>query len=638
MNIVNESNLGGIKSVFNDNASNSHYYKIINKTFHGIIKNLEFAKPIIQVNQGSIIWQSISPGPYLNYTNLDRENKDYIDSLIKESLNEMSSIMEKNTNKDFLEDIIEVPSEGSIFYTRDSDNDVNIILTEWGFVKDEHLKREGVLKKIFSTSMKSFIVKFKSNKNELLEGVNTSISSEDLNFQATSNVDGLVKINNLKKGNTIVVSSVDGSFEDVNLKVDEKDEYIIIVNRNFTLYFTVIDSNNKPVSNCEFLFKSDIYKNKYFSTDLVGNYDFQHPESEGGFQVFSNENNELLFEMLPSEDQQYTIIYDPPIEEPKDNSMKNVEEPIIEKSIELEFLNWRRKPIVKKEIDLYGQNGKSNYITDEDGIIYLDTLNRDIEYGIFMNFKNASWKTEFKHTDKSRYTFIVKKKRFLWWWVPFFLFFLCLLLIPTQVAHQYTVLDKNSKQPVALAEVSSAEISKYQVQSFQDQTDSLGNLYIKYGKYQLFKQIFKSPSTDIFVSKSGYESLKAKVPLSYFKTDESIIYLNQFKVRNVPIEDCNSRGDAHNAGGNSVKEFDLIKNKGAFVFTYNTGDTHADIIRIYDCSKFDINNKQPIWSIDEASGGDKSLTIGFTSQIITVEVIGGGNLQSIWKYHVKCPI
>lgn len=638
MNIVNESNLGGIKSVFNDNASNSHYYKIINKTFHGIIKNLEFAKPIIQVNQGSIVWQTTFEGPFLNYTSLDRENKEQIDTLIRGSFNEMSAIIGNSNDKDFLQDIIEVPSENSIFYTRDSNNNVNIILTEWGYVKDEHVKREGILKKIFSASMKSLIVKFKSNKNEFLQGINASIYSDDLNLQATSNREGVIKINNLKKGNIIVISNVDGNFEDVNLKVEEIDEYTIIVERNHTLFFNVIDSNNQPVSNCNFLFKSEIYKSKSFLTDRAGNYNFQHPESEGEFQIFSNENNELLSDKLPSEDHEYTIIYDPPIVETNHDSLYDAEAPIIEKSIELEFLNWRRKPITNKSVSIYGQNGKLNYITDDNGIVYLDALNRDIEYGIFMDFKNTSWKTEFVHTDKDKYTFIVKKKRFLWLWLPFFLFFLCLLLIPTQVTHHYTVLDKTTKQPIEFAEVSSSEISKYQLQSVEDKTDSLGSLSLEYGKYKLFKQMFKKLSTDIFVSKSGYESLNANVPLSYFRTTESVVYLNKLAPRNEPIEDCNSGGDAHNAGGNSVKEFNLIKNNGTFMFTYNTGDTHADIIRIYDCSKQNMNKEQPIWSINEASGGDKFLSLDFTNQIITVEVIGGGNIQSIWWYLVECPL
>ena len=636
MNIVSESNLGKIKSVFNDNSSNAHYYKIIDKTFKGFIKNLEFAKPIIQVNSGHVIWQSIAKGPYLKYESLDKEKKRDIDRLIQNRLYEMSQILGDDNDQNFLESIIEIPSEASIFYTADADHNINVILTEWGYVKDDHIKTEGVLKKIFSTSMKSFIVKFKSVKSESLEGVNAIISSEDLNLRTSSNKEGLIKLNNLKKGNTLQISSTNDSFDDVRLKIEILEEYTIIVKREYELSFNFIDSNSNPVSNHNFLFKSDVFVNKNIQTDFNGNYNFKHPESEGDFYIFSPENEELLLEVIPSENHQYTIVYNPPLKE--DPVEDIIEEHKLEKSIELEFLNWRKKPITNKEIDLYGKNGKTTYTTNDNGLVYLNSLNRDIDYAIFMDFKNTSWKKEFKHSNKSRYTFIVKKKRFLWMWLPFLLFFLCLLMIPTQVDHHYTILDKKSKQPIELANVTSSEISKYQIQSLENKTDSLGNLSLEYGKYPLYKQIFSKLSTDVFVSKSGYESLDAKIPLSYFKTTESKIYLNKLAVRLDPIGDCNSGGDANNAGGNSIKEFNLIKNKGAFVFTYNTGDTHADIIKIYDCSKLNMYNEQPIWSINEASGGDKNLTLNFTNQIITVEVIGGGNIQSIWRYHVECPM
>ena len=164
MNIVNESNLGKIKSVFNDNASNSHYYKIIHKKIQGVLQNLEFAKPIIQINKGTIVWQADTDGPYLNYTSLDQEGKQYIDELIQGALNKLATTLEGISDKGFLENIIEIPDENAIFYTKDLNNNISIILTEWGYTKDEHIKREGVLKKIFSATMKSFIIKFKSTK------------------------------------------------------------------------------------------------------------------------------------------------------------------------------------------------------------------------------------------------------------------------------------------------------------------------------------------------------------------------------------------------------------------------------------------------------------------------------------------
>lgn len=637
MNIVSESNLGRIKSVFNDNSSNTHYYKIIDKTFTGFIDNLEFAKPIIQVNSGHVVWQSKTSGPYLKYVSLDKDQKRSVDALIQDSLNKMFVLLGNNNDQSFLENIIEIPSEDSIFYTLDVNNNINVILTEWGFVKDDHIQGDGILKKILSTSMKSFILKFKSSKGQFIEGVNVAVTSEGLNTKLMSNALGLIKLNNIKKGNILNVSSVDGRFEEVRLKVETLEEHTIIIRREFRLLFNVIDSNSNPVTNHNFIFNSEVYTNKKVVTDFNGSFRINHPELDGNFSVLSIDGEELLITDIPSKNELYTIIYDPPFVEVAEDE----NQPKPEYAIELEFLNWRKKPIINKEIVLYGKNGKSTYVTNNNGLVDVQTLNTGIDYAIFMEFKNSSWKKEFKHTDKNKYTFIVKKKRFLWWWLPLLFFFLLLPLIPTKITHNYTVLDKNTKTPINLADISTASPIAYVAQSTADKTDSLGLLSVDYGEYSIYSQIFNGKLTDVFVQKTGYQSLNAQVPLGYFKTQKSIIYLSKLKPippsRAVDIGDCNSGGDADNAGGNSIKEFDLKQDRGEFVFAYDTGDTHPDIINIYDCPKSEIIKNQPVWSINEASVINKYVTLNFNSRIITVEVIGGGNTKSIWKYNVQCP-
>ena len=92
-----------------------------------------------------------------------------------------------------------------------------------------------------------------------------------------------------------------------------------------------------------------------------------------------------------------------------------------------------------------------------------------------------------------------------------------------------------------------------------------------------------------------------------------------------------------NAGGNSVQEFNMGKKRGSFVLKYDTGDQIADIVRVYDCIKSEISPSKIIWQINEASDGLKSVDIPFNNSIITVEVIGGGNIDSIWEYFVECP-
>ncbi len=641
MNIVNESNLGKVKSVFNDNESNAHYYKIINKAFKDRMKSFEFAKPIIQVNKGTIVWQSFSDGPFINYSSLNREEKKTIDTIIQRAFSEMEIVLKDMNDKEFLNNIIEIPDESSIFITNDRNNNSKIILTEWGYTKDEYVKSEGVLKKILSTSMKSFILKFKSYNNQPLEGINVRIVSEDLNYEGSSNMNGFIKLNNLKKGDTLDIRSVDDDFKGLHLKITDIEEHSIIVERNHLLTFTVVDSMDAPVINRYFTFSSALYKGKKFKTDSDGNFRVSHREIDGTIQIYSPENETLFVDKMPTNDQTYTILYNPPIEDIQINTNEDLLNDA-DDNIELEFLNWRRKPISNQEINIYGSNGKTSYTTNKDGIVGLETLNKGIEYAIFMNFKGSNWKRDFTHTDKEKYTFIVKRKRFLWLWLPFMIFFLLLLLIPLEIEHHYTVLDKNTKQPINAVAISTSNKEIYKTMNHNYTTDSLGKVSIPYGKSPLYKQIFNKPSTEVNAHKYGYDKLQASISLAYFKTQKSIIYLDKWTTvpsnENVDFSTCDSEGDAHKAGGNSIKEFDLKQDSGSFTFMYYTGEVHADLINIYNCSKSEKSKKNLIWSINEASIIKKYVPINFSSRIITVEVIGGGNIKSVWSYYVECPI
>ena len=403
MNTVKESNLGAIKSVFNDNSSNIHYYKLIHNTFSKTIKDLEFAKPIIQINQGIIVWKSYQQKPYLNYSNLSEDKKVAINKVIQNSLNQMAKVFSKDKEEDFLKKIIEIPNQDAIFYTLDNENKISVILTEWGYAKDEHIHSESILKKIFSVPLKSLIIKFESKTGELLEGINTTISTQEYKQDFVSDSDGVVRLNNLNYADTITVKSPDGIFQDTQLDISSSEEHTIIVERSFYLTFNVVDSENKPLTAYEFSFVSQQFPGKTFKTDQNGSYSFKHPEGNDNFEILSIDNNSLLSETLPTQDQTYKIVYDPPIHEIAEEPAQPEEIPTeLEENpfIELEFLNNKRRPIANQEVNLYGKNGKSSYTTNSDGIVTIDTLNNTIEYSVFMNYKNTDWKKDFVHNGR----------------------------------------------------------------------------------------------------------------------------------------------------------------------------------------------------------------------------------------------
>ncbi|WP_075343829.1 hypothetical protein [Tenacibaculum agarivorans] len=607
MNTVKISKLGKIKSVFNDNESNMHYYNVIQQALKSHIENIEFAKPILQQGKGVVLWKSKQIGPFNNYKASNEKEKQYLNQIISKAYTKMSELFGNHSESDFLNDIMEFPSEEAIFYTQHND-DITVIFTEWGFVKDEHTRSSGVLKKFLPGTLKSFIIKFKTSNDEYLADINCKLHSEGISKTEMSNSEGFIKLNNLVRGQILSISSPNNLFESEDIQIDTTEEHTIIVKRNFNLSFQVYNSNDKPVKQIEFTFISDFISNVKNVTNDEGSFNVIHPENNGVFKIISPNGIELLVEKLPSEDEQYKIIYDDPKSKEQEVDVKyekeeEKEEPIeiefldeqknpitkrrveitsvgqsqkyrtdedgiiiadhleferkydisveykgdiwrnelipihnrfkytfiLEESKEpiiLEFLNWRKKPITNQIVDIYGYQKQTNFTTDELGLIKINELEKGTKYCVFMNFKKADWKEEFLYTGSNKHTFIVKKKKIMWWWFPLvLLFFLLLTLIPTEVNHHYKVLDKNTKQPIRQASISSSEVTGYQVQNYLNTTDSLGKLSIYYGKFPIYKQILHKANITILVTKQGYNSLKADIPIGYFKTRKSIIYL-----------------------------------------------------------------------------------------------------------------
>lgn len=665
METVKKSNLGLIKTVFNSNTDNVQHYEIINNLFNTNANYLEFSKPIIQTSKGYVLWKANKPGPYFKYSELkDPKQKLYLNQMVQKALRDVSQkLVSFNQDEDFLNKIIEIPSEDAIFYTK-NDGKISVVLTEWGFTKDEFVKSQGILKKVFPLGLQSFILKFKSKKGEFLEGINCNVSTYNSTFQGVSDIRGFVSLNDLDKGEDIIVSSTDDSFNEVKITIGENEEYTIIVNREVKLSFNVIDLNNIPVENISFALVSNTLGKEIFTTDNLGKFTLDHIENDDVFKVFDSEEKELLSETIPNIDKEYTLTYNKPlediIEQPLEEKIKGEAQvdDILEvkntkdNEIVIELLNWRKKPIKNHSLSFYGTNkGKENFVTNDKGQFYIDNLGIGKEYSIFMKFKKADWKKDFVHKkENNKYSFIVKNRKILWWWIPFFLlFFFLLSLIPTEVKHHYTVYDNDTNDTLENASINSSVPSVYQTSSLEGMTDNKGKIDVDYGRLPIYKQIFYKPSTTINVTKNDYENLNTKVSLAFFKTNKSDIYLNSIKRDTVvivepivepaePIELCDGGGDADSSGGNSIKEFDLKKINSSFIFEYYTGGIHPDIINIYNCSREEISLNNPIWSFNSTTSKDgESAIINYSEKIITIEVIGGGNTESVWEYFVNCP-
>lgn len=725
MNTIKISSLGEIKSIFNDNETNAHYFDILDKSFHGKITGIEFAKPIPQLGKGKIIWKVALDGPYLSYASLDEQKKERWNAKLQSCLQQMAQILESHPDKDFLENIIEIPGEEALFYVENG-SDPDIILTEWGYIKDQHTRSHSMLKKLLPGTLKSFILKFVSGKNEPVEDINCTLTTEDFQHEAQSDTQGIVKINNLKRGGVLIIQSKEGLFAEERFEINEVEEHTIVVEKHLTLTFEVKNSKGEPVSNTPFSFSSSIHPNRIITTDEEGIIHIKHLEKLGEFKVFSPEGEELLSEPIPDKNERYELVYDLPMPEETESPEQEIplevgsaveiqfldklRKPITGHSVHfeqegetqnyttnaegiitienlppnqehtltvnyegsdwnktflhpegqqrhsfvleeaaqpiiLEFLNRRRKSLAHQPIQVYGLVGNNNFTTDSEGVVRVDELRANIDYCVFIRYKGTDWKQEFKHTREDRHQFIVKHRRFLWWWIPMLLlFFLLLSLIPMQIKHRYTVLERDTKKPISGAIVQNNRADVFKTYNTANQTDSSGKLSLDYGKSPVYKQIFGKPQANVTASKAGYRSLTAEVPLGFFKTRRSSFYLERINpprtslpiaqppATPTPIQGCNSGGDG--GSHSSMIQYDMGQDQGEFQLNFDLYSI-PDKLNVYNCEATEIKNNTPIYSYEGADG--ENILVAFKGgPFITVEVISE-NGSSSWEYYVNCP-
>ena len=131
------------------------------------------------------------------------------------------------------------------FFFTQSNNTISIILTEWGFTNDEFIKGEGVLKKVFLSGPKSFIIVFKNLKNEVIEDVSCQIMVNNKEDSHTSNEQGLITINNMSFEDELTIRSSNKEFTDRTIRIKDKTEEVIIIDDSETLNTPLL--NEEPV-------------------------------------------------------------------------------------------------------------------------------------------------------------------------------------------------------------------------------------------------------------------------------------------------------------------------------------------------------------------------------------------------------
>lgn len=636
MQEVSRSSLGSIKSVFGSNEDNIYFYNLI-KRLNLMDGNFELAKPVIQNNAGFVIWKSENEGPYFRFIDLeDSRLKIQIENQVNSTLIDFESKIKRfNDIENFFDKIIEIPRKESIFYAHKQQGIV-VILTEWGFYLDELRQSQGVLKKIFPSGLKSFIINFCTPDGVSVPKVTVELKFNDNIMVKSSDEKGRIKLNNIVPNSTLQIKSLNNDFEDISTVINGH-EINVIVDNKVKLSFKVQDKFGRPIINDNFDFRSDELGNIFILSDSEGCFFVEHPLSYGHFQISDNQKRLLLSEKVTLSDSSFIIT----IDDTSDLSSSELPEIIIssenltkKKDVFFELLDNKNNPIKNISVDFYGQNGKTKFITDNMGMFKVPDLKDGIEYAIFVEYKKFSWKKDFLHNHNvDKYTFNVKGRRLVWWWLPIIVFLLFFFVVPLPLFHKYKTYDALSKKPLAgvlIQETTNSPLGSF----FTGVTDGFGILKREYGKETLFNQFIHNYKTNIATKKQGYYQLTAVVNLGFFRRWRSNLYLTHpdYSKPQYPIEEYNScnGGEGYNSDGYQVYRFDLGSSNVEFLFEYYN-DTALDIISVYCEDGSLLFRENNTTDTDYFSHSEMILS---PCRFITVEVDGETN----WGIRVHCPM
>lgn len=629
MYTVKKTLLENIRSIYGSNSINVARYTIVKNRLNGLRSDFEFAKPILQEGEGYILWKSNENRSYKPFTEVNsNELKGKIKKVLSDAVKSFQEALPeeiKNENS-FLENLIEIPSEDSVYFT--TNGELKVLLINWGFVIDEINFKQGVLRKMLPDELSSTIIQVVNKLGTPLKNYSFQFVGDNLNQEMISNDDGKLFLNGFEKYTEYKLVSLN-SGKEKTLTINN-EEFVRMVFPDFVelnFIFSNIDFTN---INAEVNYVS-YNENKSLEISNNGKALMSQLVDVGQFQLYYN--GEQIFQSeIPEKDTTYEIGLKKtfnPIHEPLEKEVGLEEHEEIE-PVRLIFKRRNKKPIKSQVIEFYGRGPKDSFTTDETGTIRISKDSFSHENTVFSSFKKAQWKKDFNYNGEAELIFTIKNRRFLWLWLPLsLLLFFLLTLIPLPISHQFTVFDAYSHKPLSEANISSTFPFETENEYNIFETDTTGKVTLDYGKQSLWGQIFSPEISNFVVRRSDYLTENGLLELGKFSNNKSEVYLEKpiyEKIENV--QPCGG-GENQDETGVQEKTFDLGKANSHFLFEYYN-DSQIDTIRVI--TEFG----QEIFKCNTATNTiDFQDYVNLTSptRYVTVSVEG----QSNWGIRVNCP-
>lgn len=157
--IVKNSSLIGIRPLFNNHTESIRRYHDISSFFKDTEDYKVFAEPTVSLStkDNSIDWQTEFEGVAQCFSDLDEKDREIARGILKRQINNLyhsayfftQDMANRKRILAILDNAIEIPDYSNIYLLRDDYNKTNVVLSCWGFIREEFNAPTGLLKDIF---------------------------------------------------------------------------------------------------------------------------------------------------------------------------------------------------------------------------------------------------------------------------------------------------------------------------------------------------------------------------------------------------------------------------------------------------------------------------------------------------------
>lgn len=417
MREVLKSNLSELKTVFDSDANNEYYYRILKNANCHIINNVELARPIFKRSNSTIIWKSESNLELKLFNEIDIEKQEELSANLKEFFKKFKEKISRfrNINEKFADQVIQIPNRNSILVNEENNY---IVIVNWGFLEDSPDRKEGVLSNIIETKEhSSILIYLKNKKGQGIPNIPLILETDKERTPSKTNKNGFARFGTLEAGEKFTISrKLENKKQFLQEFIcDRRKEYEIEIDHKVKVSIVFKDQEDNFIEVNNYSFQTNQKGKEYLSLKENEKFISELEVEDDTFKVFNNKNIKIFEESIPSENTLYPIKVEieklpetPPV------FPENINE---ENSKTFQFKNNFNKSIKGLPVFLTDEFGNTfKETTNNNGEIHISSLKGDnINYS-FTRY-NKDWKQSI-NTAGSDYHIIKVKSIFPWlWWI-----------------------------------------------------------------------------------------------------------------------------------------------------------------------------------------------------------------------------